>query len=90
MCTFCLLKGARDSNMVEFKSPFSMSLFMVSPNREERIQINHPAASANCSDVPIFRLVKVALSHSSSQPDSGSVSLPEWFALPSNLNKHWH
>lgn len=66
---FCSLKEARESNMVQVKSPLGMRLLMLSPNREERIQINHPAASTNCSDVPIFRLMEMSLSQTSLQPD---------------------
>ncbi|KAH9280999.1 hypothetical protein ECG_06497 [Echinococcus granulosus] len=66
------IKGTHDSNMVQFKSPFGMRLFMVSPNRGKRIQINHPAASTNCSDVPIFRLVEMVLSQTSMHLDPTS------------------
>ena len=64
---YCVLKESQDPGMVQFKSPFEMRLFMMAPNSEESIQISHPAAAANCSDVPIFRLIEMVFSQAAAQ-----------------------
>ncbi|KAM7542752.1 hypothetical protein Aperf_G00000014405 [Anoplocephala perfoliata] len=63
------IKEARNPGMTQLKSPFGMRLFMISPGANGRIQIKHPAAAANCSDVPTFRLVEMVLSQTGAQLD---------------------
>lgn len=66
------IKEARNSGMTQLKSPFGMRLFMISSDGKGRIQIKHPAAAANCSDVPIFSLIEMVLSQGGAQLDPNS------------------
>lgn len=47
--------------MTQIKSPFGMRVFMISPYSDNNIKIEHPAAAANCSNVPIRRLIEMVL-----------------------------
>ncbi|KAM3179129.1 hypothetical protein ACTXT7_001176 [Hymenolepis weldensis] len=56
------IKEASEPSMTQIKSPFGMRVFMISPHSDNNIKIEHPAAAANCSNVPIFRLIEMVLS----------------------------
>nr|CDS31385.2 expressed conserved protein [Hymenolepis microstoma] len=58
-----------EPSMTQIKSPFGTRVFMISPNSNDNVRIEHPAAAANCSNVPIFRLIEMVLSQAGAQPD---------------------
>lgn len=63
------IKEASEPSMTQIKSPFGTRVFMISPNSNDNVRIEHPAAAANCSNVPIFRLIEMVLSQAGAQSD---------------------
>ncbi|VDO00246.1 unnamed protein product [Rodentolepis nana] len=69
------IKEASEPSMTQIKSPFGVRVFMVSPNSNYNVKIEHPAAAANCSNVPILRLIEMVLSQTDDQPDFVSLAI---------------
>ncbi|VDD75773.1 unnamed protein product [Mesocestoides corti] len=73
-----VVERMKETTDMKFKSPFGLRVFMMRPGLGSSVRITHPAAAANCSDVPIISLVEMLLSEASMQLDPGAeaVSLP--------------